>query len=945
MIVGLCWNNFPLQIIVLFLCLVWVNKCSSFEQLSKVIGGLVVVLGGLWSTLTNGQISGFRAFISLVRLVCLPYALTGLTLLLPYPSLATDRAISVCASISTSTTTAMRILVKSFCSTDYTDLYASQLEGCLQDMQVAVSELEQLLPLCECECMVFTSLKKRFPSLKRFCDISAKLIFELENIRDIRVKILNEVQAEFVSYLQADMVLIIDNLSKMIEIFVKELENDAIISTTRKRCFSLFGDPTESVVDIAPESIKAGERFFEDKNVDSCNDVLDENEDHLKSIVPEERNRLDSNATMIRSMEEGSTHWSKDEYDAHSPTKDYMMRSPESPIFSGKNIHPHLTIRSAGEIMHDIKKDLFEVKSRLLISYQDLRRKLVKWHIQQQSLPDNKPVVESGISLKKIDEDDEGLRGSRSVDKNAIDVELGLNIFIILGPRHSYFARLFNLMDLVLSLETALILPSHEWSYSTFLYEMVMHFLSFDCECVSIASLIELVKHNFFTCWNAHMMVPIVPASYHQPLKVALAVTGTFAIVILFGHNDFLQSGIWAVAVICLIRQESTSSSWLIGYQRLEGTVCGAFFSYLIISIFSCYTDETCSYSTTILILLFWVGLCSCFREGENHGYAAVVSAFTPMIVLLGPSSSLLSGPWLRIQMTFLGIAIWLLVDNCIWPVRSDRVMRNNVIAAISEAKVFLDASVNALHILVDVEKGDEEEAKGPSHAKTDDVAEVASIDNTHLEYCTEAMSKLSASVHNQQKSMTLLIHEPQFLNAEFPIRPYARLLNVFKRLLRAGRATNNSLISLQGVLQQMPRNVIVLHTTLFTFMNSNVFSLAQKAHVALELASESLSNVYDRSPSSSTPTFYSNPSSDESQESLTALLTLSRGVVRIQQDINRHVRNVYSKKGDEIFNLNPLFLLAWHNVFESVCELMDSLQALGASLYDIRHSEKKRQE
>jgi len=278
--------------------------------------------------------------------------------------------------------------------------------------------------------------------------------------------------------------------------------------------------------------------------------------------------------------------------------------------------------------------------------------------------------------------------------------------------------------------------------------------------------------------------------------------------------------------------------------------------------------------------------------------------------------------------MTFLGIAIWLAVDNLFWPIRSDMLLRSNVLVAISNTKSFLDASAQTLKTLVDV---DESEINLRNNNNSD-----------LFEQCTRDISNLTRSIETQQKCLSLLAHEPQFLKDVFPIRSYERLVDVFKRLLRVGRATNTSLVSLRKTLQQMPSSIRNIHNTLFTFMNAAIFSLAQKAHVALELASDALTVVYDYSSSTSL-SFSSSP--DEAQDNLTALLTLSRGVVKVKNDINQHVRNTYAKKIDEISTLSPSFLWTWHNVFDSFCDLMDTLQALGASLYDVQHSEKKRNE
>ena len=56
--------------------------------------------------------------------------------------------------------------------------------------------------------------------------------------------------------------------------------------------------------------------------------------------------------------------------------------------------------------------------------------------------------------------------------------------------------------------------------------------------------------------------------------------------------------------------------------------------------------------------------------------YAAVVAGFTPAVLFLGPVNGTIEGAWLREQAQFLGVGIYLAIDNLIAPFRSDKALR-----------------------------------------------------------------------------------------------------------------------------------------------------------------------------------------------------------------------------------------------------------------------------
>jgi Fusaric acid resistance protein-like len=175
---------------------------------------------------------------------------------------------------------------------------------------------------------------------------------------------------------------------------------------------------------------------------------------------------------------------------------------------------------------------------------------------------------------------------------------------------------------------------------------------------------------------------------YAQPAKIALAVTITSFFVLLEQLQSRAKNSLWAVLVVVLVRQESTSSSFLTGYQRLEGTVVGAVYAFTMYQIFGCDTNQ-CGSNVSTPVLLFWLALCSFFRDGPRHGYAAIVAGFTPIVLFLGNTPSTAAGAWERVELTFTGIGIYLLIDNLIFPNRTDVALRAGVLKSIEVTRYY----------------------------------------------------------------------------------------------------------------------------------------------------------------------------------------------------------------------------------------------------------------
>jgi uncharacterized membrane protein YgaE (UPF0421/DUF939 family) len=170
-------------------------------------------------------------------------------------------------------------------------------------------------------------------------------------------------------------------------------------------------------------------------------------------------------------------------------------------------------------------------------------------------------------------------------------------------------------------------------------------------------------------------------------LMIQGAVTITIAsfFVLIPQIADKISNGFWICLVCVIIRRDNSSSSFSMGYQRLEGTAIGAVYAYALYTGFQCnLVDKTCGFEVSTPILVIWIGICAFFRDGPRHGYAALVAGFTPIVLFLGNTPAAGSKPnqdgaWQRIETTFIGIAIFLIVDNLVLPNRSDVSLRIGV--------------------------------------------------------------------------------------------------------------------------------------------------------------------------------------------------------------------------------------------------------------------------
>lgn len=252
--------------------------------------------------------------------------------------------------------------------------------------------------------------------------------------------------------------------------------------------------------------------------------------------------------------------------------------------------------------------------------------------------------------------------------------------------------------------------------------------------------------------------------TFIHPFKIALSATLLSLFVVLPKMHEKYPYGLWAAVVMMLIRQDNSSSSFHTGYQRIEGTVVGSVFAYLSSEFLLCSAPR-CSYGFQIFVLVMWLGLCAYFREGNNHGYAAIVAGFTPVVLLLGPTEGSNAGAWGRIEMTMIGVGVYLLVDNLILPNRSDMQLRTKLIENIQLIKTILIETSIAIEGLVSYEHIFTE-TKQKYDAKVNEISSDISQDTKgyvqHLIEAEKHLTSFSANIATQRSLLVLAIREPE---------------------------------------------------------------------------------------------------------------------------------------------------------------------------------------
>ena len=143
-IIGLTWNYKILQLFLLFIAIVWLNRCTYIGQSGKIFGGVSLVVGSLLPNLTLGDPSymGLYAYYKLLTLTFFPFTISIFCSYFPYPVLAIVEAKEKINKISNSISSIIDSVIRSFITNEYTDLYIAEIENKIEVLQNEVDSLK-----------------------------------------------------------------------------------------------------------------------------------------------------------------------------------------------------------------------------------------------------------------------------------------------------------------------------------------------------------------------------------------------------------------------------------------------------------------------------------------------------------------------------------------------------------------------------------------------------------------------------------------------------------------------------------------------------------------------------------------------------------------------------------------------------------------------------------
>jgi hypothetical protein len=427
--------------------------------------------------------------------------------------------------------------------------------------------------------------------------------------------------------------------------------------------------------------------------------------------------------------------------------------------------------------------------------------------------------------------------------------------------------------------------------------------------------------------------------AFVQPTKIATAIVLTSLLVVVpwtrshSNLNDF-QTGLWAAVVVALVRQDNTSSSFLTGYQRLEGTVIGAIFSFFIFRLLGNAIEVT--YPSIVI----WLSICAFFRNGARHGYAAVVAAFTPMVLLLAQQSPSLDRAYDRIEKTFIGVAIYLAIDNLVLPVALKDGIRAATLNALATARTFTDQSIQGVNALM---KEIHERQRAQSLTSTSSVSSSASLftsapapalsdadfvkSRQSINNARASLAVFQVAVATAEGLLKLAVHEPAIFTRPFPLSEYTVLFRGFVDFSDKGACLLLAIEGFHRALDMIKEQTEAVFAQIInlSFMARKLCELQSSVDVALQKAFSALRLLFE---------------TGEVGVGFFDICSLSRTLEQLLTKVDEHFRQQYRDEATTFVNLSLLPLLAWQNVFESSCDLVGSIATLGDAISLISDAE-----
>ncbi|CAM9649077.1 unnamed protein product, partial [Ectocarpus sp. 13 AM-2016] len=188
----------------------------------------------------------------------------------------------------------------------------------------------------------------------------------------------------------------------------------------------------------------------------------------------------------------------------------------------------------------------------------------------------------------------------------------------------------------------------------------------------------------------------VTRSGYLWCFKVSLALT----LCAVFSLSPFLaelfEPSVWISITATFVMDNQSASALSTSLMRLVGTVLGAVYGILAAKLAGQPGVESYSFRT-YTILLPWVAVTCFFRNSSQFSYAALVAAFTAVVIFTSSSTVLGADgeavSLARIVNTVVGSVVYLLVDMLLVPTRAKNLVLEQIYLSLDAA--FRELSIN----------------------------------------------------------------------------------------------------------------------------------------------------------------------------------------------------------------------------------------------------------
>ncbi|BFI38620.1 hypothetical protein MPTK2_6g90350P [Marchantia polymorpha subsp. ruderalis] len=212
----------------------------------------------------------------------------------------------------------------------------------------------------------------------------------------------------------------------------------------------------------------------------------------------------------------------------------------------------------------------------------------------------------------------------------------------------------------------------------------------------------------------------------------------------------------WAMVSVAFIMQNQQGGSFRMANLRLQGTVLGSIYAYLMLNLMSKHPQ------LLLLALVPWVVLLSYLRFSKLFGASGVIAGLTAAIVMLGAEGgmSIQQLAVVRITQNFIGVLALILVETIIWPERAVILSRRELVLSLIDLR-------DCVKAVVAVYTGHH----CPEHRK------LVVLDIKKLE------GQIRARIADQTILQSEVVMEPELWSHPFPAEIYSKLLHIQSRM------------------------------------------------------------------------------------------------------------------------------------------------------------------